>query len=95
MCGIAGIIHRGGTGEIGREMTAMLQSLRHRGPDSTGFAIYGVPESDELIMRFKVAEQADLAIGFDIRRLVKERRAEVDERAVPVRSPAVATSTLR
>ena len=80
MCGIAGIIHRGGTGEIGREMTAMLQSLRHRGPDSTGFAIYGVPESDELIMRFKVAEQADLAIGFDIRRLVKERRAEVDER---------------
>ena len=38
MCGIAGFIHRGGSGDIGREMTAMLQSLKHRGPDSSGFA---------------------------------------------------------
>ena len=28
---------------IGAEMTSMLQALRHRGPDSTGFAIYGTP----------------------------------------------------
>ena len=41
MCGIAGLIHRDGTTNIGKEMTAMLQCLRHRGPDSTGFAIYG------------------------------------------------------
>ena len=27
MCGIAGLIHRGKTGDIGKEMTAMLQSL--------------------------------------------------------------------
>ena len=33
MCGIAGLIHRGKTGDIGQEMTAMLQSLKHRGPD--------------------------------------------------------------
>ena len=39
MCGIAGIIHRGGTADIGQEMTAMLQALKHRGPDSTGFAL--------------------------------------------------------
>jgi glutamate synthase domain-containing protein 1 len=36
MCGIAGIIYRDGSRDIGREMTAMLQSMKHRGPDSTG-----------------------------------------------------------
>ena len=41
MCGIAGLIHRDGVTNVGREMTAMLRSLKHRGPDSTGFAIYG------------------------------------------------------
>jgi glutamate synthase domain-containing protein 1 len=56
MCGIAGLIHRDGTGNIGQEMTAMLQSLKHRGPDSTGYAIYGSPGRNEYVMRFKVAE---------------------------------------
>ena len=41
MCGIAGLIHRDGATSVGKEMTAMLLSLQHRGPDSTGFAIYG------------------------------------------------------
>ena len=57
MCGIAGIIRRGNPGNIGEEMTSMLQSLKHRGPDSTGFAVYGVPEENQFVMRFKVAEQ--------------------------------------
>ena len=60
MCGIAGLIHRGKTGDIGHEMTAMLRSLKHRGPDSTGFALYGKPKGDELVLRFKVAEQDDM-----------------------------------
>lgn len=80
MCGIAGLIHRGTSGDIGVEMTSMLQSLKHRGPDSTGFALYGKPNDDELIMRFKVAEQEDLAKGFHIHDQVKERKAEVDRR---------------
>ena len=66
MCGIAGIIRRGSPGNIGGEMTSMLQSLKHRGPDSTGFAVYGVPEENQFVMRFKVAEQEDLNSGFDI-----------------------------
>jgi hypothetical protein len=61
-------------------MTSMLLSLRHRGPDSTGFAIYGKPRSDEYIMRFKVAEQEDLASGFRIHQEIRERKAAVDER---------------
>jgi glutamate synthase domain-containing protein 1 len=80
MCGIAGLIHRGKTGDVGREMTAMLQSLKHRGPDSTGYALYGKPQGQELVLRFKVAEQDEMAKGFDIHRQVKERRFEVDRR---------------
>ena len=33
MCGIAGLIHRDGVTNVGREMTAMLKSLKHRGPE--------------------------------------------------------------
>ena len=80
MCGIAGIIHRKQASDIGSQMTAMLQSLEHRGPDSTGFAMYGTPAGGEYVLRFKVAEQEDVARGFDIHRQVRERRAEVDRR---------------
>ena len=80
MCGIAGLIHRGKSSNIGEELTAMLQSLRHRGPDSTGFALYGTPMANKLIMRFKVAEQEDVSKGFDIFHQMKERKATVDDR---------------
>jgi methylamine---glutamate N-methyltransferase subunit A len=80
MCGIAGLIHRGKSGEVGRELTAMLQSLKHRGPDSTGFALYGRPHGNELVMRFKVAEQAEMSRGFDIHQQVTARRRLVDDR---------------
>jgi hypothetical protein len=82
MCGIAGLIYRGKQGAIGQEMTAMLQALRHRGPDSTGFALYGRPDDDPdtYVMRFKVAEQEDLKKGFDIHHQIRERRARVDDR---------------
>ena len=78
MCGIAGIIHRKGSSNVGQEMTAMLQSLKHRGPDSTGFAIYGKPDEEEFVMRFKVAEQGDLNKGSRIHGEMAERKAKVD-----------------
>ena len=80
ICGIAGIIHRDGTAIIGNEMTKMLQALRHRGSDSTGFALYGRPQSDRHVIRFKVAEQEDQRSGFEIHHQIKERRVAVDER---------------
>ena len=58
----------------------MLQSLKHRGPDSTGFALYNSPKSGEHVLRFKVAEQEDMRHGFQIHDQVRERRAEVDRR---------------
>ena len=56
MCGIAGIIHRNKTSDVGTEMAAMLQSMKHRGPDSTGYALFGEPTG-----RILMTEPADLA----------------------------------
>ena len=56
MCGIAGLIHKGKTVKIGYELQNMLQALKHRGPDSTGFALYGEGHDNNYIMRFKVGE---------------------------------------
>lgn len=78
MCGIAGLIHKGGSSDVGREMTSMLQALKHRGPDSTGYAVYGLPESGEIIMRLKVAEAEDMAKGHGVHERIKDRIAEVE-----------------
>lgn len=80
MCGIAGLIHKGQSADIGGEMTAMLQALKHRGPDSTGFALYGAPDASQYVMRFKVAEQEDLKSGFDIHQQIRDRKAAADVR---------------
>ena len=78
MCGLAGIIHRGGSGPIGRELTSMLQSMKHRGPDSTGYALYGTGDSTGLVMRLKLAEQEDLKTGIDFLARLEERREQVE-----------------
>ena len=51
MCGIAGIIYKNGNGahRIGRDMTSMLQSMKHRGPDSTGYALYQQPTGEYIV----------------------------------------------
>jgi methylamine---glutamate N-methyltransferase subunit A len=80
MCGIAGLIHRDGASSVGSEMTAMLQSLRHRGPDSTGFAIYGLSTDDEYVMRLKLAEQEDFLRDHRIMDKIRARKEEVEKR---------------
>ena len=78
MCGIAGIIHRDGLSPIGDEMTSMLQAMKHRGPDSTGFALYGAP-TEEWVMRVKLAD-ANTPRDFDFDQRVARNRAEVQHR---------------
>ena len=56
MCGIAGLIHRGKSSNVGHELQGMLQALKHRGEDSTGYALYGDTDGKNFIMRFKVGE---------------------------------------
>ena len=81
MCGIAGLIWKGEQSNIGAEMTSMLQALKHRGPDSTGFALYSsLGEKNDYVMRFKTAEQQELATGFDIHKQVEEREEQVEKR---------------
>ena len=80
MCGIAGLIHRGKSSGVGAEMTSMLQALKHRGPDSTGFAVYGDANAGEYVMRFKVAEAEDMCVGFDMPTKIAARIAEVEKR---------------
>jgi methylamine---glutamate N-methyltransferase subunit A len=58
MCGIAGIIYRDGRHSIGRDMTRMLQSMKHRGPDSTGYALYGETNGN-YVMRYTLADAND------------------------------------
>ena len=69
MCGIAGIIYRDGGGEhqVGRDMTAMLQAMKHRGPDSTGYALYR-PAADGYVMHVKLAEAQRRRQGLRLRR---------------------------
>ncbi|MGH3263589.1 MAG: hypothetical protein ACRDNS_16525, partial [Trebonia sp.] len=80
MCGIAGIIYKDTNGghRIGRDITAMLQAMKHRGPDSTGYALYHSPTED-LVLRVKLADSTtprDLDFADDVRR----RRGEVQAR---------------
>jgi glutamate synthase domain-containing protein 1 len=80
MCGIAGIIYRDHDNghRVGRDLTRMLQSMKHRGPDSTGFALYRAP-THELVLRVKLADgpiNGDLDFAADVRR----RRRAVDAR---------------
>jgi methylamine---glutamate N-methyltransferase subunit A len=85
MCGIAGIIYRdkdplppNGAHRLGADMTRMLQSMKHRGPDSTGYALYRRPSTD-LIMRIKLGDgggNGDIEYADRLRR----RRREVEAR---------------
>ena len=84
MCGIAGIIHKGTSTNVGGEMQQMLQSLKHRGPDSTGYALYGTGGTQDYILRFKVGEnvkEGSSAIMEDAS-LYEKRRNEVNEKIV-------------
>ncbi len=79
MCGIAGLIHRGKSSNVGGEMTAMLQALKHRGPDSTGYAVYGEPTEGDYIMRVNVAEAEDMSKGRGIHQVIEDRIATIEE----------------
>ena len=78
MCGIAGIIYRDGAREIGRDMTRMLQSMKHRGPDSTGYALYGQP-SNLVVMRYTLAD-ANTPRDFDFHDRLARHRRQVEAR---------------
>ena len=90
MCGIAGIIYKNGNGahRIGRDLTSMLQSMKHRGPDSTGYALYHQP-THELTVRIKLADSTtprDLDFADDVRRRRQETEARLKAAGAAVKS---------
>tara|TARA_B100000953_G_scaffold246496_1_gene208521 strand:+ start:125 stop:1054 length:930 start_codon:yes stop_codon:yes gene_type:complete len=82
MCGIAGVIHRDGPSDLGTEITRMLQSMKHRGPDSTGYALYGPPD-DLIVVRFMLAEPKEYG-GFGVEERLERNRAEVESRLAKI-----------
>jgi len=79
MCGIAGIIYRdGAVHPVGDEMTRMLQAMKHRGPDSTGYALYGEANGG-YVMRYKLAD-ANTPRDFEFEDRLRRHRWEVESR---------------
>ena len=50
MCGIAGRILNA-PGQVGRDLVNLMDAQEHRGADSTGFAVYGVPMERGYVLR--------------------------------------------
>ncbi|MEZ5870275.1 MAG: glutamine amidotransferase [Nitratireductor sp.] len=65
MCGIAGRILNG-SGRVGNDLVELMDAQEHRGADSTGFAVYGVPRDSGYVLR---------GMGFDKSRLGKDMDA--------------------
>lgn len=82
MCGIAGVIHRDGPADLGAELTRMLQAMKHRGPDSTGYALYG-PADDLVVIRFVLAEP-NKATGIGMDERLERNRAEIESRLAKI-----------
>ena len=78
MCGIAGIIYANGQRDVGRDMTRMLQSMKHRGPDSTGYALFG-PHSHLYVMRYTLADANDPR-DFDFHDRIRRNKGIVEAR---------------
>ncbi len=82
MCGIAGImfkssVARGGTG---RALIDMLDGCQHRGPDSTGFALYGEAVAGRLRLRFFVGSGGEAPAAVErIQAALAEHNAEIVE----------------
>ena len=68
----------------------MLQSMKHRGPDSTGYAVYG-PADDMVVIRFVLAEPLK-STGFGMEERLERNRAEVESRLAKI-GAEVATVT--
>jgi glutamate synthase domain-containing protein 1 len=89
MCGIAGVIYRDGSRDVGRDMTRMLQSMKHRGPDSTGYALYG-PLTELVVMRYKLADANDPR-DFEFAERLRRSKREVEARLMELGAVIVET----
>ncbi|MDQ4051998.1 MAG: glutamine amidotransferase [Actinomycetota bacterium] len=59
MCGISGRVRYDG-GRVGADIVELAACMRHRGPDSTGFAIYGPRRETGFVVRGYLADRTVL-----------------------------------
>ncbi len=80
MCGIAGIVYKLGAGATGEALVSMLSGCQHRGPDSTGFALYGETHTDQYRLRFFIDKGAEgEQATARIREILSQHGAEIIE----------------
>jgi glutamate synthase domain-containing protein 1 len=71
MCGIAGRI-LSSPGRVGNDLVELMDAQEHRGADSTGFAIYGIPRDDGYILRGMGFDKTGLSADMeDFRAILK------------------------
>src|SRR6185369_8950500 len=75
MCGIAGLFLKDQKleGDLGALLAGMLTPLSDRGPDSTGFAVYGAATAGALKLTLRGKRE------FDVDKLLAHLRAAVGE----------------
>ena len=79
MCGIAGRTLNE-PGHVGDDLVAMMAAQRHRGWDSTGFALYGPPRSTGYVVRALLDDRAHLDDDLEaIRAVTREHGADFVE----------------
>ncbi|MGA7270998.1 MAG: hypothetical protein WB239_07985 [Acidimicrobiia bacterium] len=64
MCGIAGRICSP-PGRVGHDLVEMMEAMRHRGSDSTGFGLYGPARERGYVVRAVGADRSDLSDQLD------------------------------
>lgn len=69
MCGIAGRI-LSAPGPVGRDLVALMSAQEHRGADSTGFAVYGMPMEAGFVLRGMGFDKARMEADLDAFRTV-------------------------
>ena len=89
MCGIAGIMYKrprsAASNQVstGQALIDMLDGCQHRGPDSTGFALYEQAEPGTLHLRFFVGEGEGVAAAVEgIKKTLAEHGATIVDDAV-------------
>jgi hypothetical protein len=81
VCGLVGIFHKEAdgprSGPVGDVLVRMAQELYRRGPDSTGFAIYGRPRDGTLVVRVDLDGPEPAAAALDLVAMAAEQLVPV------------------
>jgi glutamate synthase domain-containing protein 1 len=80
VCGIAGFLAKRDGIEVAGRLTAMLQAMRGRGPDSTGVSLYGNPHPGDLVASIWAGDDGGLSAREPVLRAIERHGRVLDER---------------